>query len=233
MKNLYIIYGCNKYWNRLRSSKKTWMNEMSSDEDYIILGEVNIPELKMAGFYSDNGQYLNLGMRTLMFLDHYSDYLKKWDWITFVDDDAYVFKKRLRKKLQREDSHRQGVVVGKSPGERVITMNKESVRFPLMHGGATISLNATAVKRVLDYLEENKDVLYDRKKVDPGFLSFGDVCVSYLCKKIRAKIINCSFEMSYLNHKLDRLKFSDYYQIITTHNVNDDDKKKLHKIDSK
>ena len=43
MKNLYIIYGCNKYWSRLEASKNTWMRNIGPDEDYVILGETSIP----------------------------------------------------------------------------------------------------------------------------------------------------------------------------------------------
>lgn len=231
MKNLYIVYGCNKYWDRLSSSKDTWLKHMSKNEDYIILGEVDIPELKMAGFTSDDGSYLNLGMRTLLFLDKYSDFLRKWDWITFVDDDAYIFKRRLRKKLEKEDTKGMGIIMGKTPGNRVFQMNGYNIKFALMHGGATISLNNIAINRMLDYLDNNRSWLYDRSKVDPSFLSFGDVCVSFLCRKTRAKIINCPYLMSFSNYKDSRLKMADYYKIITSHYLSNEDKKNLYKVD--
>lgn len=232
MKNLYIIYGCNKYWSRLEASKNTWMRNIGPDEDYVILGEISIPELKMVGFASDNGQYLNLGIRTLMFLDQYSDFLKKWDWITFVDDDAYLFTRRLRKKFKEEDDELHGVVLGKIIGsEQHIEMNRVKTRFSLIHGGATISLNKVATNRMLDYLEANKDWLFDRSRVSHSFASFGDVCVSYLCRKTRSRIVNCPFKLSYTHHKFNGLKYSDYRKIISSHRVGDEDKKKLYEFD--
>jgi len=231
MKNLYIIYGCNKYWDRLKSSKDTWMKHIGPDEDYVILGETHIPELKMAGFTSDDGSYLNLGMRTLMFIDEYSDFLRQWDWITFVDDDAYIFRKRLRKEFCKVDDDLHSIMMGKSPGERVITMGGKPTRFTLMHGGATISLNKIAVNRMLNYLESNRECLYDRAHNDPSFYSFGDVCVSYLCRKSRSKIINSPFKFSFLNYKKERLKHKDFYRIITSHYLTNEDKKKLYELD--
>lgn len=231
MKNLYIIYGCNKYWSRLIASKSTWMNNMSPNEDYIVLGETCIPEFKMVGFPSDNGQYLNLGVRTLMFLDEYSEFLKKWDWITFVDDDAYLFRSRLRKMLEDVDKKNMGLVVGKHVGKRKFVMNSVPARLTLMHGGATISFNRLAVKRTLDYIKDNKEWLYDNSKTAKGFRHFGDVCVSFLCQKIRATIINRPFEMSYRHHKFSRLKHSEYHKIISSHNLNDEDKRQLYEFD--
>jgi len=207
------------------------MKGMGPDEDYVILGETPISELKMTGFASDNGQYLNLGMRTLMFLDENKEYLSKWDWITFVDDDAYVFRGRLRNKLKKEDSKDMSIVMGKTPGEIVITMNNTPVRFTLMHGGATISLNKLAVHHMLNYLDKNRSWLFDRSKLSHSFFSFGDVCVSFLCRKSRAKIINCPFHMSFIHHKFNRLNHSDYYKIITSHNMTDEDKQKLYEVD--
>lgn len=231
MKNLYIIYGCNKYWSRFLDSKSTWMNGMGSNEDYIILGETSIPELKMLGFPSDNGQYLNLGIRTLMFLDEYDEYLKEWDWITFVDDDAYLFRNRLIKKIKKLDQGNRGIVVGKSVGHRRFIMNGLPIKFTLMHGGATISLNRIATCKMIDYLKKNKNWLYDNSSTNKSFRSFGDVCVSFLVRKSLSKIINCPFEMSFLNYKTERLKGSDLYKIISTHNVNNEDKKKLYELD--
>jgi len=231
MKNLYIIYGCNKYWDRLRCSRETWMKHIGPDEDYIILGETRIPELKMTGFNSDDGSYLNIGMRTLMFLDEYSDFLRQWDWITFVDDDAYIFRKRLRKEFNKVDDKNKSIIMGKTPGERQMIVGGSPVSFTLMHGGATISLNRRAVQTMLLYLDKNRESLYNRDRNDSAFYSFGDVCVSCLCRKSRATIINSPYKFSFLNFKKERLKNKDFYRIITSHYLTNEDKKKLYELD--
>lgn len=231
MKHLYIVYGCNKLYSRLNDSFCTWLSDLRFDEDYIILGEVEIPELKMIGFPNDNGEYLNLGMRTLIFLDKYDEYLRQWDWITFVDDDAYVFKHRLRKKLCSINKN-EPTVIGNSPGNRQMNMVSKKVNFTLMHGGATININNIATINMLNYLKKNKELLFDRSKVDRSFMSFGDVCVSYLIKKTMTKILICPKEFSFIHHKFHNFNFIEHYKFITSHRVSGIDKKKLFELES-
>lgn len=97
MKNLIVIITNNFSHHKNIASQKTWL---IGNNSYLFLGEINIPELNMIGFPNDNGTSHYINHRIYDFIKKNNEYLKQWDWITFIDDDSYVFCDRLIKKLE-------------------------------------------------------------------------------------------------------------------------------------
>lgn len=231
MKQLYVIIVCNKYYeSRAIPSIETWLRGLSPDEDYILMGEASIPELKMVGFWEDNGLYSNVGWRKLNFMDKYRDYLLQYDWITFVDDDGYLFRSRLTRLLNNYPINSSPLLVGHSLGSSIVKkINNTQVKFKILHGGATISCNRASMQRMLSTYDKKR--YHFENSLQKDIRRNGDIALSYLSQMAKCSYRSHRHQLLYYNYKKYKLSLLDMYKIISTHYADEDDKRFLYEID--
>ncbi len=234
MSHLYVITVCNKYYeSRFLPSKNTWLSGLSDDEDYILMGETPMPELKMAGFWEDNGQYLNLGWRKLKFLSEYRDYLTQFDYITFVDDDGYLFRNRLKNLIYNRYSPDEPFIIGHSlRANQVRVIKRTKLKYKILHGGATITCTNRMIKNGIHTIDKYPDEFLG-KLLPRDIRRHTDVALSYLSGMCKAEMRAHNRQLSFRHHKEMRYKMSDYYKIISTHYASAEDKYFLHDIEKK
>lgn len=230
MKRLYVIIACNKYYeSRVIPSLNTWMKDLSDEEDYILMGEKTIPELKMVGFDGDNGQYDNVGWRKMQFISKYRDLLLDYDWTVFVDDDGYLFRDRHEKFLKQFHPDRS-YIVGRNLGNSIKKIiEKHMVKYKIMHGGASISVSRGLMKDMVRKLEAKKE--YYNNLMHYDIRKNGDIALSCLAYMSNGQSISKRELFHYKNHKIMRYTLEDYYRIISSHYATAADKIFLYNIE--
>ena len=223
MKRLYVVIACNKYYEgRILPSLNTWMRGMGKDEDYVLMGEKSIPELNMVGFEDDDGHYCSIGKRKLRFIDEYRELLLNYDWITFIDDDAYLFRNRHKEFLKGYD-HRKPHIIGHRMGREVTNrLDKNLYKYRLFHGGATITISSATVSESLLRVDKFRKVFYEN--LSPQERMFGDVAASYFASLSYSKPIVDKYLFNYRSYKMFRYKMKDFYKIISSHYLTEQDK---------
>ena len=113
MKNLFVILTNNINSADIDSIMFSWLPM----EYYLLLSETTIPEFNSLGVPCDNGVSHDVNHRLYYLFKYHKKLLEGYDWITFLDDSSYVFKK----KLDIELSSRCGCTFPRIIGNDILT----------------------------------------------------------------------------------------------------------------
>ena len=96
MKNLFIILTNNNRISDIDACRVSWLRS----EDYLLLSDVNIPELNSVGFDWEDGVSHKTNHKLFNLFRHKHDLILDYDWVTFLDDYCYIFNDKVKKELE-------------------------------------------------------------------------------------------------------------------------------------
>ena len=101
MKICYIISTCNKYLStRVKYQMDTFLKNVSKEDIYYLTSQPNLEERQFGWNCMDDSQ--NITWKYIHFI--YNMNIDYYDWYIFIDDDTFVFPKRLQQLLSTYDS---------------------------------------------------------------------------------------------------------------------------------
>ena len=102
MKICYIIKTCNQYLdNRVLYQANSFIKNINKNDIYYLTSKSNISKRHFGWDVPDSYEYLTF--KILYFI--YNIEIFHYDWYIFIDDDTFVFTKRLEKLLHNYDSN--------------------------------------------------------------------------------------------------------------------------------
>lgn len=143
MKICYIILTCEKFMNtRALWQNRTFLQKVDKKDVYFI-------SCKKSGEnvygWDTSDDYHSCPTKYIKFFKHMEiDY----DWYVFIDDDTYMYTKRLHEFLQSFDS-KQLLYIG--------SKRLDNWQIPFMSGGAGFCLSKELYKRVTQYVVTKSD----------------------------------------------------------------------------
>jgi hypothetical protein len=141
MKLCYVILTCEPYLKtRCVWLRNSWLAHIEQEDDYRFLSSVPNPSQKVLGWNTPD-TYEGCAQKYACLMK-FAD-LPEADWYVFVDDDTFVFPKRLRRRLAMH-SPDECLVVGKHLQDNPI---------PTMSGGAGFAATRTVFKKMQEYVQ--------------------------------------------------------------------------------
>ena len=172
MSIFYIILSCKPFLEtRLKWQRESWLSGIDS---YVVLtGAIGSTDPKVACMKTGDG-YETCPQRYYQYIRETD--LSAYDWIMFVDDDTFIFPKRLENYLTTHDASKS-LYIGRS------------ITWPInfMSGGAGFALSKVAYSELKDYLTNSlqSDIEFNRN---------GDVTMGVWINKIaKATHVNCNY----------------------------------------
>ena len=162
MKILYGIFTCEKYLNtRCEWIKDTWLKNIDIEDNYFFIAHDNIGD-KIIGF-NVKDDYKNLPYKFIEYIKYVGEnFIDKYDWFHFSDDDCYIYPDRLKSLLKEYINEKFCISCRYGYLKDVIGldlinvgMNYNSI-YP--GGGASFTLNRETLKKLNNYLCETKDI---------------------------------------------------------------------------
>jgi hypothetical protein len=144
MKICYIISTCDKYLDtRVKYQMETMLKNVDKEDIYYLTSTPN-HEKRQFGWYSmDDAQ--NITWKYIHFI--YNMNIPDYDWYIFIDDDTFVFEKRLRNLLTNYTSN-ENFYIGKE-------LDHIKEQFCLyMSGGAGYSISKSLYARITEYVRK-------------------------------------------------------------------------------
>ena len=172
MSIFYVILSCKPFLEtRLKWQRASWLSGIDS---YIVLtGAIGSTDPKVACMNTGDG-YETCPNRYYQYIREND--LSAYDWIVFVDDDTFIFPKRLENYLATQDASKS-LYIGRS------------ITWPIkfMSGGAGFALSRVAYNELKEYLTNSL-------KQDVEFHKNGDVTMGIWINKIaKATHVNCKY----------------------------------------
>ena len=110
MKITYVILTCQAYLKtRCQWVRNSWLPKLTDNDSYLFLSSVADDNANVVGWNSLD-TYQGCSQKYLDFVRGKA--LTESDWIVFVDDDTFVFPKRIREMLETYD-HTNELYIGK------------------------------------------------------------------------------------------------------------------------
>ena len=102
MKICYIISTCDKYLEtRVKYQMETMLKNVNREDIYYLTAKPDIENRQFGWYCLDDSQ--NITWKYIHFI--YNMNIPYYDWYILIDDDTFVFEKRLRNLLRKYNSN--------------------------------------------------------------------------------------------------------------------------------
>lgn len=203
MKILYVILTCEKYFNeRSKNIDETWAKKISPESSIVYVSALSGPKENKIG-YNTPDNYESSPLKYMGFIKNY-DY-SGYDWIFFLDDDIYVFPKRIEKLLSEygtTNHHKYGMVTQNfGVGEMLDANNqywnsKPNLIYPVpfLCGGGGMMLTKVATQKIKEWMFSVDDIPWSYNS---------DVSLGHWLRETKAILINRKdmFGSQHYNHE--------------------------------
>jgi len=144
MKICYIISTCDKYLQtRVKYQMDTMLKNVNKEDIYYLTSKPDV-ENRHFGWYSmDDTQ--NITWKYIHFI--YNMNIPDYDWYILIDDDTFVFEKRLRNLLTKYNSSENYYI-----GKELDHIKREFCCY--MSGGAGYALSKSLYSRITEYVKK-------------------------------------------------------------------------------
>lgn len=185
MQSLYIILTNNSNIAAIESCKIAWLD----DVDYMLLSDIDIPEMNSIGFPYDDGVSHETNKKLYFLFKHRNDLIKNYDWITFLDDTCFVFKDKIEKELKIRDKSKLPRILGNDSITQIDYFNTNhcwgnNVKDTIFNMRTGISINKTFANATIDFFNS-----FDENQLSIFFKDtlLEDMFFYYLLKEFNAK----------------------------------------------
>lgn len=144
MKICYIISTCDKYLQtRVKYQMDIMLKNVNKEDIYYLTSKPDI-ENRQFGWYSmDDTQ--NITWKYIHFIYHMN--IPDYDWYIFIDDDTFVFEKRMRNLLTKYNSNENYYI-----GKELDHIKREFCLY--MSGGAGYALSKSLYALITEYVRK-------------------------------------------------------------------------------
>ena len=144
MKICYIISTCNKYLDtRVKYQMDTMLKNINKEDIYYLTSKPDV-ENRQFGWYSmDDTQ--NITWKYIHFI--YNTNIPDYDWYILIDDDTFVFEKRLRNLLTKYNSSENYYI-----GKELDHIKHEFCCY--MSGGAGYAISKSLYSHITEYVKK-------------------------------------------------------------------------------
>jgi hypothetical protein len=142
MKICYIISTCDKYLDtRVKYQMETFLNNVNKDDIYYLTSKPDINN-RQFGWYSMDDEK-NITWKYIHFI--YNMNILYYDWYIFIDDDTFVFEKRLKNLLLNYDSNKNYYI-----GHELDHIKRDFCLY--MSGGAGYTISKSLYNLLYNYV---------------------------------------------------------------------------------
>jgi hypothetical protein len=160
MKICYLIITCEAYIpTRVQWQRETWLRHIRPEDDYLGLTCKMHPDDRHLIGFNTADTYHSCPAKYVEFFKQYK--IEGFDWIVFVDDDTFVFPKRLEALLESYD-----------PSDPFYIGIENNHCIPYMSGGAGFAVSKTLYEHILEGHKTGK--VFEPRRLDDLAGGYGD-----------------------------------------------------------
>ena len=144
MKFCYIISTCNKYIDtRVKYQMETMLKNVNNEDIFYLTSTPNIEQRQFGWYTMDHVE--NITWKYIYFIHNMN--ISNYDWYIFIDDDTFVFEKRLQNLLSQYDSN-ECYYIGKE-------LNHITSTFcSYMSGGGGYAISNRLYSHIVSYIKQ-------------------------------------------------------------------------------
>lgn len=185
MKHLFVIITNSRNKPEIDFCKSSWLEK----EDHVFLGDTHIDELNMIGFDFDSGVSHEINHRLYYFFEQKKELLKKYNWVTFLDDSSYVFIDRLYNSIEKRLDGRIPRILGNDYFTQCDFFNTRQVWGKITNGSVFnlkngISINSSFIEGAINLFKKFKN---DEENIFLNEILLDDMFFHIVSEKIGAK----------------------------------------------
>ena len=208
MKICYIISTCDKYLEtRVKCQMETMLKNVNKEDIYYLTAKPDIENRQFGWYCLDDSQ--NITWKYIHFI--YNMNIPYYDWYILIDDDTFVFEKRLRNLLGKYNSN-ENFYIGKE-------LDHIKNQFCLyMSGGAGYAISKSLYAHITEYVRKiGKDEAFSPLfHLQEKFCD--DLCVGIWIQEI-AKKYKVNQLNNHLFHVAEHKNINQLKDAITFHKV--------------
>lgn len=208
MKICYIISTCNKYLDtRVKHQMDIMLKNVNKEDIYYLTSKPDIKNRHFGWHSMDDTQ--NIAWKYIHFIYHMN--ISDYDWYILIDDDTFVFEKRLRKLLKIYDSSENYYI-----GKELDHLKNEFCLY--MSGGAGCAISKSLYSLITEYVRKigKNEAYYPLINLKEQWCD--DLCIGLWIQEI-AKTNKINQLNNNLFHLAEHENLSQLTDAITFHKV--------------